>query len=92
MAKPDFAAGLSKIKSPALPLDEPAQPVRAKTQKVQDAPSREGKVAISGYFDPAVRQQLQILGIRQEKTMVAMMAEAFNLLFEKYGESPIAKG
>lgn len=87
-----FAAGLSKIKeasgkAPAAP--EPAETAPASSQS---APSRKGKVVISGYFDSAVRQQLAILSIKQEKSQAAMIAEALNLLFERYGEPPIAKG
>ncbi len=95
MAKPDFAAGLTKLKASQAPAPEQTtflEPIPSDQSKAPVAPSREGKVAISGYFDPAVRAQLQILAIRQDTTMVAMMAEAINLLFEKYGESPIARG
>ncbi len=64
-------------------------------EAVQDdgvAPSRRGKVAISGYYDPAVRKQLAILAVKQDKSQAALIAEALNLLFERYGEPPIASG
>ena len=51
---------------------------------------RDGKVNIAGYFDPAVRKQLAMLAIEHETDQVKLMAEALNLLFEKYGRSPIA--
>lgn len=92
MAKPDFAAGLKKLKAAEEPPAPAIQPVQSTQTKTELPPSREGKVAISGYFDPAVRKQLQILAVRNDTTMVAMMAEAINLLFEKYGESQIARG
>ena len=57
----------------------------------QDPPSRAGKVIISAYFDPAVRQQLAIMAARQSKSQAALMAEALNMLFAQYGESQIAK-
>lgn len=94
-----FAAGLSGIKqasgkvlqasapTPAAEIAE-AQPTATSVGQV---PSRRGKVVISGYFDPAVRQQLAILAIKQDQSQAAMLAEAMNLLFEKYGEPPIAK-
>ena len=56
------------------------------------APSRRGKVAISGYYDPAVRKQLAILAVKEDKSQAALIAEALNLLFERYGEPPIASG
>jgi hypothetical protein len=54
-------------------------------------PSRRGKVAVSAYFDPAVRKQLAILAVKEEKSQAALLADALNLLFERYGEPPIAR-
>ncbi|WP_440216446.1 ribbon-helix-helix domain-containing protein [Chromobacterium piscinae] len=45
---------------------------------------------IAGYFDPAVRKQLAMLAVEHDTDQVKLMAEALNLLFEKYGRSPIA--
>jgi antitoxin-like ribbon-helix-helix protein len=89
-----FSAGLAKLKAesqavrpgsaetPAAPRAEAAVPV---------APSRQGKKAIAAYFDPAVRKQLAMLAVQEERTQADLLAEAINLLFEKYGRSPIAK-
>jgi len=85
-----FAAGLSKIKEASGKVSVPEALVDVPPSS-QSAPSRKGKVVISGYFDTAVRQQLAILSIKQEKSQAAMMAEALNMLFERYGEPPIAK-
>lgn len=86
-----FAAGLSKIKEVSGKAPAAPEPVDTTPASSQAAPSRKGKVVISAYFDTAVRQQLAILSIKQEKSQAAMMAEALNLLFEKYSEPPIAK-
>ena len=95
-----FAAGLSKLKdvsgkaaaqasAPApIPQEETALAI---SRASEPAPSRRGKVAISGYFDPVVRQQLAILAVKQNKSQAALMAEALNLMFERYGEAPIAR-
>jgi hypothetical protein len=83
MTKPNFAAGLKAIKQEP-PAEPPAPPKPAKD-------GRAGKVSIAGYFEPEVRMQLAIMAARQRKTQVELMAEAYNLLFEKYGESPIAR-
>jgi hypothetical protein len=93
-----FAAGLSKLKDVsgkttpapvALPI-EPA-PVEPRRSLAEPAPSRQGKVAISAYFDPAVRQQLAILAAKESRSQAALLADALNLLFEKYGEPTIAR-
>ncbi len=99
--KVGFAAGLGKLgeiggKAPPAPAivarpapvaeeaqgEEPGRPARAS--------GRSGKVNIAGYFDPAVRKQLAMLAVEQDTDQVKLMAEALNLLFEKYGRSPIA--
>ena len=59
-------------------------------RRVTKPGGRDGKVNIAGYFDPAVRKQLAMLAIEHETDQVKLMAEALNLLFEKYGRSPIA--
>jgi Antitoxin-like ribbon-helix-helix len=86
-----FAAGLSKIKEAA------GKPVAVEAESERRSvgspvpPSRIGKVIISAYFDPVVRQQFAILAVKQDKSQAALMAEALNMVFEKYGEPPIAR-
>lgn len=82
-------SGLKEISGKAPP--EPVSPPAPKPAASDPPPSRQGKVAISAYFDKAVRQQLAILAAREEKSQAALMAEALNLLFEYYGEPTIAK-
>lgn len=53
-------------------------------------PSRQGKKAITGHFDPAVSKQLKQIGLEQDKSIQDLLAEALNDLFTKYGRSPIA--
>lgn len=91
-----FAEGLKSIKGStgrATPKRqaEPAPVVEEqKAAPAAVAPSRQGKVAIAGYFDPAVRKQFAILAVKEDKSQVALLADALNLLFERYGEPPIA--
>jgi hypothetical protein len=91
-----FAAGLGKLKE----ASGKAQPEAASTRSADvdqvapkrfDQANRRGKVVISAYFDPAVRKQLAILSVEEDRTQAALLAEALNLLFEKHGRSPIAK-
>jgi hypothetical protein len=56
------------------------------------APSRRGKKAITGYYDPAVRQQLAVLAAEEDRSQNDLLAEALNMLFERHKKSPIAKG
>ena len=50
--------------------------------------AREGRHR--GYFDPAVRKQLAIMAVKRIAVPGRVLAEALNLLFERYGEPPIA--
>jgi hypothetical protein len=54
------------------------------------APSRRGKRAIVGHFDPAVCRQLKQIALDEDKSSQALLAEALNLLFQSYGKKPIA--
>ncbi|MET3414806.1 ribbon-helix-helix domain-containing protein [Methylobacterium sp. 1030] len=91
--KVDFAAGLAAKRQAEFPMLQP-EPAEKKAHNLP--PSRltatgDKKVAISAYFEPEVLKQFKILAVRQDKSQSALLAEALNLLFEKYGESPIAR-
>lgn len=54
-------------------------------------PSRIGRKAISGYFSPELSLALHHCARRNGLSLQALMAEAFNDVLRKYGESPIGK-
>ena len=85
-----FAAGLRNLKEVAgKPVPAVEDEVPAATPDVP--PSRRGKVTIAAHFDPVVRKQLAILAAEEDKSQAALMAEALNLLFERYSRPPIAR-
>ena len=53
-------------------------------------PSRQGKKAITGFFDPVVSRQLKQLALDEDKTVQSLLSEALNDLFIKYNHKPIA--
>lgn len=55
------------------------------------APSRTGRKAISGYFSPELSMALHHCARKHELSLQALMAEAFNDVLRKYGESPIGE-
>jgi hypothetical protein len=95
----DFLAGFRSMEErDAVRRHPPAKPapptvstneVPPSAQAMQQ-PSRKGKVAITHWVDPAVRKQLARLSIDLDSSQAALVAEALNLLFEKYGQPPIA--
>jgi hypothetical protein len=54
------------------------------------APSRVGKKTVAAHFDPAVSKQLKHLGLERDTSTQALLREAINDLFAKYGKPPIA--
>lgn len=52
--------------------------------------SRAGTKAITAHYPPAVRQQLKLLAVEQDRTMEDMLAEGLNLLFRAYKKPAIA--
>jgi hypothetical protein len=59
-------------------------PIRART------PGRTGKKTVAAHFDPAVSKQLKYIGLESDRSTQALLREAINDLFTKYGKAPIA--
>lgn len=55
------------------------------------AASREGRKQIAGFFTPEMSLAMHMLARRQNRSLQALMAEAFNDVLRKYGESPIGE-
>lgn len=94
----DFMAGLRAVEEREGVQRRPAPKAAAAFTGPEDVslggplpqPSRRGKVAITHWVDPAVRKQLAQLALDHDTSQAALVAEALNLLFEKYGKSSIA--
>jgi hypothetical protein len=85
------AAGYSQSVSQPIEKERERQaPEAIRSDKVALPPSRQGKKAITGYFDPAVSRQLKQIMVDEDTTMQALLTEALNDLFGKYGKKPIA--
>ena len=82
---PKPAAVLAPVSSPP-----PAAPAGAPAGRTVQR-SRIGKVSIGVWVDPAVRKQLAQLALDTDKDQSELMAEALNLLFERYGKPTIAQ-
>lgn len=85
--KPSFANLRSTTPTPAPPpaADIPA----AAGASSPAAPSRQGRKQIAGFFSPEMSFAMHMLARREGKSLQALMAEAFNDVLRKYGESPI---
>ncbi len=84
--KPSFANLRDRAES-ALTPPSPAIQVSAPSN---DAPaSRQGRKQIAGFFSPEMSFAMHTLARRQGRSLQALMAEAFNDVLRKHGESPI---
>jgi len=89
--KTSLQAALSQVSGKNTEPKKIASKIKPKANsEVNLAPSRQGKKSITGYFDPAVSQQLKILSAERDMTIQALLAESLNDLFEKYRKKPIA--
>ncbi len=74
---------------------EPAQvetPAAPKAAASTEAPaSRQGRKQIAGFFTPEMSFALHTLARRQGRSLQDFMAEAFNDVLRKHGESPIGE-
>ena len=81
--KPSFAnlrARTSEpVAAPALGTPEPR------------ANSREGRKQIAGFFTPDMSFAMHTLARRQGRSLQSLMAEAFNDVLRKHGESPVGE-
>jgi hypothetical protein len=74
------------VSSPPLQAAQIGAPAGKTVQR-----SRIGKVSIGVWVDPTVRKQLAQLALDTDKDQSELMAEALNLLFERYGKPTIAQ-
>ena len=66
--------------TPATPAPLPAEP------SVRVAATRLGSRQVSGHFTPEVAQALRMLAAEQDREQQELLAEALNMLFERYGK------
>jgi hypothetical protein len=79
----------------ARPIEAPAPapaPAAAAEGAARTGPaSREGRKQIAGFFTPDMSLAMHMLARRQNRSLQALMAEAFNDVLRKYGESPVGE-
>ncbi|WP_298810565.1 ribbon-helix-helix domain-containing protein [uncultured Sphingomonas sp.] len=93
--KPSFANLRTQAPATSTTLSVPSSVVVAPTQQGREgvtaarAASREGRKQIAGFFSPDMSFAMHMLARREGRSLQALMAEAFNDVLRKYGESPI---
>jgi antitoxin-like ribbon-helix-helix protein len=96
----DFLTGLRVVKDEHAVI-RPTEAISSRAPSAVDAEEqhrvgtprqkgREGKVSITQWVDPVVRKQIAQIALDVDKDQYELVNEALNLLFEKYGRSPVA--
>jgi hypothetical protein len=94
--KPSFANLRDRtLPEPVVALPATSQPVGQTPNQVggqggtSGPASRQGRKQIAGFFTPEMSFAMHTLARRQGRSLQALMAEAFNDVLRKHGESPI---
>lgn len=89
--KSSLADSLGALAQSDVPVPTPSteQPVR-KSTKQPVKPSRKGTTMIGAHMPREVSKALNILAAEEERSNKQLLAEALNLLFERYGKPSIA--
>jgi len=78
--------------APAAPSAEPPRPKHVAPPEVTNRPAgfyaatRAGKKKVTATLDPGAHKQLKGLAVEREVTTEALLTEAINDLFKKYGK------
>jgi hypothetical protein len=83
--KPSFA----NLRTAPVPV--PAPPSAAAGEETARPGSRDGRKQIAGFFTPEMSFAMHMLARRQGRSLQALMAEAFNDVLRKHGESPVGE-
>ena len=81
--KPSFA----NLRTVSPPPAQTAKPAPGATPARPE--SRVGRKQIAGFFSPDMSFAMHMLARRQGRSLQSLMAEAFNDVLRKHGESPI---
>lgn len=82
--KPSFTNLRTHTAAPAAPETKP-DPAPARAQ------SREGRKQIAGFFTPEMSFAMHMLARRQGRSLQSLMAEAFDDVLRKHGETPVGE-
>ena len=97
--KPSLAAALQTYDRAPAAVAPPPRAARLQRQRHKgreeatastQAPSRTGKKALIGYFDPSVSKQLKQIALDRDGTIQDLLTEALNDFFQKLKKPTIA--
>ena len=82
--KPSFANLRTSV-----PVSAESRDAKGPSDGTARPASREGRKQIAGFFTPEMSLAMHMLSRRQNRSLQALMTEAFDDVLRKYGETPI---
>jgi Antitoxin-like ribbon-helix-helix len=86
-----LAALKQGLKAPPPATSAPQTEVPANSPHYYKAPSREGRCHIAAVLPPAYKVSIRAVQMKHDKPLQHLVAEALNLLFEKYNVPTVAE-
>jgi len=71
---------------PLPPANDAKRPA-AEPRSYRTAQTRSDTRQVSGHFKPEVSQTLRLIAVEQDRDVQEILAEALNMLFERYGKA-----
>lgn len=87
--KPSFANLRGHGAAPTAAPAPAAPPAAVGAPESKGPASRHGRKQIAGFFTPEMSLAMHMLARRQGRSLQALMAEAFDDVLRKYGETPV---
>ena len=84
-------AAIKTDRTPAPDQTAPGAMEQLPPQASVRTPARTGKKAVSGYFSANLSRALHVLALEQGSSLQALLGEAFDDLFRKYGKHPFGE-
>lgn len=74
-----------------LPPANDAERTAAEPRSYRTAQTRNDTRQVSGHFKPEVAQTLRLIAVEQDRDIQEILAEALNMVFERYGKATRAE-
>lgn len=69
------------------PVANDAEQPAAEPRSYRTAQTRSDTRQVSGHFKPEVAQTLRLIAVEQDRDIQEILAEALNMVFERYGKA-----
>jgi hypothetical protein len=90
MSRTQRRAALTTVTTGAFDKTPETSPATAAPGRAKSTGPRAGKRAVPFWMPEAAKRQLDLMVVEQDTTKQAVLTEAINDLFKKYGKPPIA--